>query len=326
MTEKLGLLGTGILPKYNGKDYSLILQNNATNEASQLNSKRNSKKRPFNQKETVYKDIRAIFKGVSLGVKETQLLDYIVVKHTQQGNHDNNTKVTFKLKEYMKDRGLKDAKSARNSLKKGLSLLVSIQISYSGGSKNNPYNQSFGTHNIFTGYDYNRGVASISFTPEVNSIVTKQAMPMPYHKLLFRLDPKKDAASWYILRRLLVNKRMNYGQKRADVMKIATLLEGCPNIPSYKKVINSNDKHVGARIIKPFLDAVEKIHDAIDYTYIDAEGKPFKYEEGLSYKEFSEGSLIVTEWINYPDEFMKQLADTRKKERKKKRKKKAKKE
>lgn len=89
------------------RDYAFIPQNNATNQAAMLNTKRNAKKRPFgNQMEVSFEDVSAIFEGKSLGVPEAQLLDYVLLKHAAQSNHDNKDEVTFSLKDYMKDRGL----------------------------------------------------------------------------------------------------------------------------------------------------------------------------------------------------------------------------
>lgn len=311
----------GLTPKSlkENKHYTILPQNNATNQMARLNTKRNAKHLPMNQSTVSFKDVTALFSGKKLRVAETQLLDYIVVKHGEINNHDNDPTVTFTLKEYMQDRGLKDAKSARSSLRNGLDKLVSLQLSYSGGSKSNPYNQSFGKHNLFTGYDYTRGTARITFTPDTNKMFTQQAMPMPYHKLMFRLDPKKDATAWYILRKLLENKRMNFNQGRADKMKIATLLKACPNLPSYEEVMDGN-RHVDDRIIQPFFKAVERLSEAFSYTFLTVDGKPFNYGEGIEYSTFAKGELVITQWNDYPETWIKQIADSRNKHRKAKKK------
>lgn len=287
------------------KNFTVLPQNNALNQSSRLNSKRDSRNL-IGQTQVTFKDITALFSGASLGVTEAQLQDYILIKHASDSNHDNNRTVTFTLKEYMDIRGLKDAKNARNTLKKSLDILTNLQISYSGGNKSNPYNQSFGKRNIFSGYDYYRGNVSITFTPEMNAIVTQQSMPMPYHKLLLRLDPKREATSFYIFRRLLENKRMNYNQGRADRAKISNLLENCPNLPTYEEVMAGN-KNVDDRIIQPFFKAVERLSEAFDYAYLTSDGHPFNYVSGLNYGTFANGELVITSWKNYPDSFLNQI-------------------
>lgn len=304
--------------KLSNKHYDVILQNNATNQASRLSTKRNVQRLPMNKSSVSFKDVTALFTGKTLGVPEAQLLDYIVAKHAQTPNHDNNPTVVFTLKEYMKDRDLKDTKSARSSLKKGLDKLVSLQLSYSGGdNKKKSYNPSFGRRNFFTGYDYTRGKATITFTPEINMMLTKQAMPMPYPSLLYRLNPWKEATAWYILRRLSDNKWQNYGEARADRMKINTILESCPSLPTYDEVMDGN-RNIEDRIINPFLKAVERLSEAFDYTFMDSGGQPFDYIEGISYSKFVGATLVIKQWFDYPDEYAKRLANKRKRHRKKK--------
>lgn len=298
--------------------YDVILQNKATNQASHLTTRHNAHHLPMNQTSVSFKDVTALFTGKTLGVPETQLLDYIVAKHAQTSNHDNEPSVVFTLKEYMHDRGLKDSKSARASLKRGLDKLVSLQISYSGGdNKKKSFNPSFGRRNFFTGYDYKRGKAAITFTPEINMMLAKQAMPMPYPSLLYRLNPWKEATAWHILRRLSDNKWQNYGESRADRMKIKTILESCPSLPTYEEVMNGN-RNVDDRIIGPFLKAVERLSEAFDYTFMDSKGQPFDYIKGVSYDEFIGASLVIKRWFDYPDNYARELANKRKRYRKKK--------
>lgn len=303
-------------PLKNNK-FTLFPQNNATNQVSRLNTRRNSNHLPGNITKVVYRDISALFSGKTLGVPETQLLDFVVLQHYLKNNHDNDPTVSFSLKEYMDARGLNDAKSARRSLKNGLNKLVSLQISYSGGSRNNPFNQSFGKHNLFSGYDYVRGAVTITLTQETNQLLTinQHAMLMPYSKAMFKLDPKKDASSWYILHKLLENKKENYGKSRADRMKISTLLENCPKLPTYEEVMHGN-RHVNDRIIQPFFTAVAKLSSEFDYTFLTSDGQPFNYEEGVSYQEFANSELIITAWFDYPDDDLKRIVAKKEKYKK----------
>lgn len=299
-------------------NYGLVQQNNAINQAYRLNSKRNSQQLPLGKTQASYNDVTALFNGKTIGVSEAQMLEYINYKHTTAGNYDNSLSVQFTLKEYMNDFGLKDSKSARNSLKKKLDALVSIQLSYSGGKGKNPYNQSFGKRNIFSGYDYVRGKTTVSFTPEMNTVFTKQALPMPIHLLLFRLNPKNEATSYYILEKILENKRQNAKNhpERMDKIKVATLLASCPNLPTYDEVMAGN-RNVDDRIIQPFLKGVERLSIAFDYSFVDKDGYPVNYEIEASYDYFSKWELIIN-WKDYPNAYLGQLVTPRKKKTKKK--------
>lgn len=298
------------------KSYGLVQQNNATNQAYRLNSKRNSKQLPLNKTQVSFKDVTALFTGKKLGTSEAQMLEYINYKHTNAGNYDNNLTVEFTLKEYMKDFALKDTKSARTSLRRKLDVLIGLQLSYSGGDKKNPYNQSFGRHNLFSGYDYKKGVTSISYTPEMNTVFTKQAIPMPIHLLLFRLNPKTEATSYYILEKILENKRQNAKNHpgRMDRIKVTTLIENCPNLPTYDEVMNGNG-NVDDRIIQPLLKGVERLSEAFDYSFVDANGKPVNYENDTSYDGFIKWELIIR-WNDYPESYLKQLTTHHSKKKK----------
>ena len=89
-------------------------------------------------------------------------------------------------------------------------------------------------------------------------------------------------------------------------MKISTLLKGCPSLPTYEEVMAGN-RHVDDRIIQPFFKAVERLSDAFEYTYLTASGKPFNYEEGITYQDFDNGELVITSWKDYPDYFVNQI-------------------
>ncbi|WP_413770068.1 hypothetical protein, partial [Vibrio vulnificus] len=105
-----------------------------TNQLAQLNTKRHTKKLPLGQMQVSFKDITALFKGDKLDALDAQLFDYILIKYSQTSNHDNFPTVTFKLKEYMHDRKLRDAKSARKTLRKEITKFAELKLSYSGGN------------------------------------------------------------------------------------------------------------------------------------------------------------------------------------------------
>lgn len=142
-------------------------------------------------------------------------------------------------------------------------------------------------------------------------------MAMPYNKIMLRLDPKKDANSWYIMRRLLNNKRYNKKPIRADRMKVSTLLQYCPKLPTYEEVLHSN-RHVDDRIIQPFFKAVERLSEAFDYSFLTEEGKPIDYNAGLSYQEFASSELVITFWKDYPEAWLKQINQKQHKYRRRK--------
>lgn len=307
----------GGLPSKGNKKYGLIPQNNATNQFSRINSKRNSKKLPFNQMEITYKDVTAVFKGKSYGVQDSQFFDFILAKHFEDSNHDNNPVVSFTLQDYMEAKGLKSKPSASKSLDKLMHKFVgNLAISYSSGNPNNPYNHSFAKVVIFPEGAYKNGVASLSFHPKINKIVTQETMAMPYHILLLQLNPRKEATAYYLFRTILENKRMNAKKhpKRMNRIKVPTLLKNCPNLPTYEEVMNGN-RNIDDRIIQPFLKGVERLSEAFDYSFMDNEGIPVNYEKETSYDDFIKWELVIN-WKKYPEDLLKQLTTHHNKKKK----------
>lgn len=303
------------IPAYSGNPtYGIVSQNNALNQASRLNSKRNSKPAPFNQQEIKSEAITAMTSASKLGVAEAQMLDYVILKYNEQPNHDGLQSVSFTLKEYKADFGKSDSKSARKRLKDTLDNLVGTSYSYSGGDPKNPkksYNPSFGKHNLIEGYDYNHGKAVVNLTNFFHQLLITSTMPMPYHRLAFKLNPYKEGVAFSMLRELEVNKRTNNGSGRADRMKIKTLLGRINSLPTYEEVMDTN-RHVYDRIIDPFFNALERLSNEddgaiVNYSLIAKDGKPLDYTD-LEYKDFIESTLVV-EWKDYPDEQVKRWSD-----------------
>ena len=78
-------------------DYSLIMQNNATNQLSRINTNNNAK-HLMEDTVTTFKQITATFKGKKYSVQDAQNFDILVIKHIQDSNHENNTVVQIPLR------------------------------------------------------------------------------------------------------------------------------------------------------------------------------------------------------------------------------------
>lgn len=313
--------------------YGMISQNTALNSAFKLNDKRNTKKN-YNHELVVKVDaVTAITKAAHLGLPEQVMLTYAIEKFNQESNHDNNKQVTFTLKDYMKDRGLKDPKSARNNIKKCLDTLANTTYSYSSSSSKNPYNQSFGAHHILD-YDYKRGKITVDFSDFFFNLLVYGSMPMPNYKIMYRLDPFKDATIIYILRALEKNKRINKPKntgkskksskakvaapERGDRIKISTLLHDVASLSSYDEIKEGTDRHTHDRLILPVFKAVERLADPTDpyrainrYSFMDADNKPIDYDN-IDYETFSNAYLVIEEWHRYPEDKLKQWSERQK--------------
>lgn len=319
--DKFSPLFQGNFGRTVSKQYGLFYQNKSTNQLSEISTKRNpTKALPYmNAARLKYKDLTVdIDNKVKVGPAETMMLDYIIFRHTQDDNHENELSVVIPLKEYMRDRGLKDPKSARTFLKKEKDILPSIHVSYDSKDDDNPLDVSYRV-NLFSSGAWVSGKAIFNLTPEFNSQLTQHGRAMPYFKGLFKLNPYKGESAIRIGKWLQRNKFLNYGKPRADFAKISTLLSNCPSIRSYDEVMK-HGKHVNQLIIQPFLDAVEQLAQQGMFTYrlcYDKEGKKeFNYTNGLAYEDFIKGYLIITSWNDYLEEYARIIAEKRNKYRK----------
>lgn len=291
------------IPVYNEEPYGTISQNSALNNIFRVNDKRNTKELPFNKKQIQTDAVTAITKKTHLGLAEAQMLDYINYRFNQLSDHEHIKCFSFTLKEYMKDTGRKDPKTTRNAIKQRLDIIASTTYSYDGGDKKNPYNQSFGAHPLL-GYDYKQGKIYIELTDFFHDLLVYHSMPMAYYKLMFKLDPRKDATAMYILRTLIENKRINKTSPRANRIKVKTLLAKIPSLPSYDEVMKTN-RHIYDRIIAPVLKGVERLAQPDEraitrYSFIGSDAKPLDYDS-LDYDSFINADLIIEEWNQYPE-------------------------
>lgn len=308
------------IPLYNEKPYGTISQNNALNNIFRVNDKHSTKELPFNKKQIQTDAVTAITKATHLGLAEAQILDYINYKFNQLSDHEHIKQFSFTLKEYMKDTEKKDPKTTRNAIKQRLDTIASTTYSYSGGDENSPYNQSFGAHPLL-GYDYRRGKVYIELTDFFHDLLIYHSMPMAYFKLMFKLDPRKDSTALYILRAILENKRINKASPRSNRMRVKTLLEKIPSLPSYDEVMKSNG-NVYDRIIAPVFEGVERLakpdEGAITrYSFMSKDGKPLNYDS-IDYDSFVNADLIIEEWNQYPEEDLEKWNKKQKKIRTKK--------
>lgn len=311
-------------PTTSNKYYGLLLQNKATNQLALIDTKRMDMVRiPYTQNYQIsYKDLKVDIAGkVSIGPAETMMLDYIIFVHTQQPNHDNVLTVTIPTKQYMSDRGIKDAKTARNFLKREKDILRAIHYDFNGKDNHNPQEQSSSV-NLFSSTYWARTGAVFILTPEFNEQLTQRSSPMPLPKALFQLHPKRDENAYQIGRYLALNKWTNYGQERTGKVRIATILDHCTSIPSYEHVMK-HGKHVRQQIMEKFFRAVEQLAllGIIEYKIIDQNGNEFNYD--APYSEFIKGFVQIIRWPYYLDDYARSFADKRSKHRKQARQRKA---
>lgn len=228
-----------------------------------------------------------------------QLLDAITVALTESGA--KSPTVILPLSEYMKRRGLKDRKEAKNQAKADMEILR--QASFTWEEKRGKNTNSFTFVNLADSGEIRRN-GDIVFTYGNTFYNVLLGYPvMPYPSQLQTLSSKKNPNSYYFLRKIAEHKNMNIGKKNEDVIAVKTLLAVAPFIPTYEEVMQDKGRALTRLIIEPFERDLDALEETLSWTYCHSNNTPLTDEElaTLSYDVFKD-LLIHTEWKDYPDQ------------------------
>ena len=228
-----------------------------------------------------------------------QLLDAITVALTESGA--KSPTVILPLSEYMKRRGLKDRKEAKNQAKADMEILR--QASFTWEEKRGKNTNSFTFVNLADSGEIRRN-GDIVFTYGNTFYNVLLGYPvMPYPSQLQTLNSKRNPNSYYFLRKIAEHKNMNIGKKNEDIIAVKTLLAVAPFIPSYEEVMQSKGRALTRQIIEPFERDLDALEETLSWTYCHSNNAPLTDEElaTLSYDVFKD-LLIHTEWKDYPDQ------------------------
>lgn len=109
---------------------------------------------------------------------------------------------------------------------------------------------------------------------------------------------KLTGSAFYVYNALLNNKQINYKNSaiRQDTMKIGTLLDRCPVLPTWEEITKSNDRHFYSRIINPLENALNEINSEVDYVFLNKNREPVKSINSLPLNEFLNSYIKITNW------------------------------
>lgn len=237
------------------------------------------------------------YSGVKLQTSAYMLLDVLTISLTESGA--KSTSVPLPLDIYMDLRGLKDKKSARAQIKNDLISLYEVSLAF---KDDNDKNQDFYDMRILQGKGIiKNGIIVVQFSePFLNLLKRYPVMSYPNQMLKFNL--KYNPHSYFLLRKISEHKNMNIGKTNEDRIRVETLLEACPLLPTYDEVMNG-DRDVYGRVIEPFFRDMGVLAETIEYDYLHPNNMPITDEERISikYKEFKELIVKIT-WKQYPDQ------------------------
>jgi hypothetical protein len=284
--------------------FSTIRQGNATNALTKLkaiegkNAKIDATGTATITKGNFALTIPNYAKLSGLKTSTYQLLDIITVALTITGA--KSPTVIISLDEYMKRRGLKDRKEAKNQVKEDLEVLR--QASITGEEKRGKNTQAYSFVNIADSGEIRRnGEIVFTFGNTFYNMLLGYPV-MPYPAQLQTINNKKNPNSYYLLRKIAEHKNMNVGKKNEDIIAVKTLLDISPFIPSFEEV-KAGNRNIGDRIITPFERDMDALDETLCWHYCHSNGESLTDTElqNFSYEVFS-ALMIKTEWKNYPDQ------------------------
>ena len=245
------------------------------------------------------KDFRLFVKGyreLINGVNETaaRLLDSLMITATRKSL--KNTLVVLPLKEYMDMRGLKDEKAIRQQIKRDLNALERISFEYKGIGRNKGVWLNVSIYGGTKGQIKNGDIV-FRFNQDFFESFKEGAgnkylfMYFPHEALTGRI--KENPWKYWLGRKISEHKRMNIGKDNEDIISVQTLIEACPNFPTYERVM-SEDRAINRRIIEPFDRDLTALEPSITWEYQGLSESPQTYQEFINAK-------IIIHWATYPD-------------------------
>lgn len=239
----------------------------------------------------VFIDKYSELKGVRTST--LKLLDvctmYLTNQNTYRGNNEKiNTNVAIPLEQYMSLCGIPLTKPSkdktRRKVKEDLETLfhMSLEWTESSGKKT----KDFAKMRICDKIAIVRGNINFNFSKDMARYLTN-AYIMQYPIELLKVD-ERNSNLYPLGRKLLLHYSINNNKKKgtSNIISVKALLEVCPNIPTYEKVM-SEGRQLDQRIRTPLEKALDTLN-FINWEYSNSKGVPLTEEQILStdYKTF----------------------------------------
>lgn len=231
-----------------------------------------------------------------------------------------NTKsqtVRINLKDYAKRRGktakdLRDFQEETGHALNNLAAITSVNYHEKISGKWTPsggVGLNGGTHRV------ERGVIQWNWNTDLLSDLDHLA-PMDFPKEGYKVDVRTN--QFQIIYYIAKNYRLNEGRKRQNIIKISSLLQNLPGIPSIDKV-RQQRQSARSKIIRPVIRDLDAF-ESFTYDVIDEDGNIIANPENMKYEDFIKASLSInyTDWPSHEE----RLENRERREKKKKQEKK----
>jgi len=210
-----------------------------------------------------------------VGSKLSSTVFYLLTALIMQFNSSTRDKkqVLLSVTNYQELRGVTSKKKLLEQIRDDLNLLSSFYISYKFIKRNSKKCNSFYNVRLIQGWGCTNDNITISFSDEFYEHLKNNTYPMPFHKEIFKLNPKTSAQTLGFYLFYLYN--MNHDKKNANVVSVRSMLEHCPTIPSKDKAYPK----LNQKIVEPFERALEALQGILRWHYTNAKKEPLTQEQ-----------------------------------------------
>lgn len=222
------------------------------------------------------------------------LLDALMIKATHDGLQ--STLVNLPLKDYMAIRGLKDEKETRIQVKKDINALERVSFGYKGIGKNRGAWLKVSIAGGTVGQIKNGDIIfrfNQDFFDSFRVSDTNKYLYMCFPREALQGNIKHHPHTYWLGRKISEHKRMNAGKSNENIIGVKTLIEACPDFPTYEEVANGN-RHLTERIIDPFERDMDVLSPSLKWEYTNAKEPPKDYKSFIS-------STVTICWEHYTD-------------------------
>jgi len=204
--------------------------------------------------------------------------------------------ITIPLREYMDKRGLKDEKEARKQIAGDIDAIKKCEIS---GPKGYGKNRGEGlTFTLYGGEGFSGIMNSIIYftiSPIFNKLLRDYKSLMPYPDGLMKIRTASKKHAYPLGRYIFLQKHINAGKPRENLISIKALTAACPSLPRYEELDTSKGE-ISRKIMDPFFDNLNYLTELGLFTYrlCHNKGAALSQEEE---EAFNSGQMTYAQFI-----------------------------
>lgn len=230
-------------------------------------------------------------KGLRISTFKLLDMGYMVLtqsNHYRDKSGARNTIVNIPIERYMELCGIPLTKPSKDKTRRkvaeDIETLYHTSLEWTEASGKNQ--RDFEKRRIFEAVAIKRGVITLEFTAKMADYLTGAYLTQ-FSTALFALD-ERNRNAYPLGRKILLHHGMDSNRKKgtANILSVSSLLQACPDIPSYEQVMSEN-RTVAQRIKEPLEKALDSI-PFLTWEYANSKGVPLTPEQ-----------LDSTDWQSY---------------------------